>query len=41
MSSQFSAGTSAFLVWDWVTDPLGPCSFNTGAADTASAGAIA
>jgi hypothetical protein len=33
MSAQFAAGDSAFLVWNWLTDPLGPCSFNTGPAD--------
>jgi mannan endo-1,4-beta-mannosidase len=33
MTAQFAAGDSAFLVWDWVTDPLGPCSYNTGAGD--------
>ena len=34
MSAQFAAGDSAFLVWDWITDPLGGCSTNTGPTDT-------
>jgi mannan endo-1,4-beta-mannosidase len=33
MRAQFSAGSSAFLVWNWVTDPLGPCNYNTGPGD--------
>jgi len=33
MRAQFAAGSSAFLVWDWVLDPLGPCSYNTGPGD--------
>jgi mannan endo-1,4-beta-mannosidase len=33
MSAQFAAGSSAFVVWDWVLDPLGPCSYNTGPGD--------
>jgi hypothetical protein len=40
MSAQFAAGDSAFLVWDWLTDPLGPCSLNTGPADNSLLGAI-
>jgi hypothetical protein len=35
MSAQFAAGDSAFLVWNWLTDPLGPCSYNTGPTDSA------
>ena len=31
--AQFAAGSSAFLVWNWVLDPLGPCSYNTGPGD--------
>jgi mannan endo-1,4-beta-mannosidase len=31
--AQFAAGSSAFLIWDWVVDPLGPCSYNTGPSD--------
>jgi mannan endo-1,4-beta-mannosidase len=31
--AQFAAGSSAFLVWDWVLTPLGPCSDNTGPGD--------
>jgi hypothetical protein len=33
MNAQIAAGDSAFLVWDWVTDALGPCSYNTGPGD--------
>jgi hypothetical protein len=33
MKAQFAAGSSAFLVWDWVVDTLGPCSYNTGSGD--------
>jgi hypothetical protein len=33
MTAQFAAGDSAFLVWNWLTDPLGPCSYNTGPTD--------
>jgi hypothetical protein len=33
MKAQFAAGSSAFLVWDWVLDTLGPCSYNTGSGD--------
>ena len=40
MSAQFAAGDSAFLVWDWLTDSLGPCSLNTGPADSPLLGAI-
>jgi hypothetical protein len=31
--AQFAAGSSAFLVWNWVLDPLGTCSYNTGPGD--------
>ncbi len=41
MKAQVAAGDSAFLVWDWLLDPLGPCSYNTGPADTALGGAVA
>jgi hypothetical protein len=41
MSAQFEQGDSAFLVWDWITDPLGPCSPNTGTGDNALLGLIA
>lgn len=34
MSAQFADGDSAFLIWDWIMDPLGPCNTNTGSADT-------
>jgi mannan endo-1,4-beta-mannosidase len=33
MKAQFAAGSRAFLVWDWVLDPLGSCSYNTGPTD--------
>jgi mannan endo-1,4-beta-mannosidase len=33
MQAQFAAGSSAFLVWNWVLDPLGACSYNTGPGD--------
>jgi hypothetical protein len=29
------------LVWDWVVDPLGPCSYNTGPADSSMLNALA
>jgi len=41
MSAQFAAGDSAFLVWNWVPDPLGPCNYNTGPADSSLLNAIA
>jgi IPT/TIG domain len=41
MSAQLAAGDSAFLVWDWLTDPLGPCSLNTGPDDSSLLAAIA
>jgi hypothetical protein len=41
MTAQFAAGDSGFLVWDWILDPLGPCSFNTGPADSALLNALA
>jgi len=41
MSAQFAAGDSAFLVWDWITDPLGPCSYNTGSNDAPLGSAVA
>jgi hypothetical protein len=41
--AQFTAGSSVFLVWDWASLPLGPCSYNTGPGDPlmASLGASA
>jgi mannan endo-1,4-beta-mannosidase len=33
MTAQFAADSSAFLVWDWGLDPLGPCSYSTGPGD--------
>ena len=30
----FAAGDSAFLVWSWILDPLGQCSYNTGPTDS-------
>ena len=41
MSAQFAAGDSAFLVWDWLPDPLGPCSYNTGPTDSSLLNAVA
>ncbi len=41
MSAQFAAGDSAFLVWNWVLDPLGGCNYNTGPSDSALLGTIA
>ncbi len=41
MSAQFAEGDSAFLVWDWLLDPLGPCSYNTGPSDSSLLNAIA
>jgi mannan endo-1,4-beta-mannosidase len=31
--AQFADGSSAFLVWNWVLDPLGSCNYNTGTGD--------
>ena len=33
MREQFALGSSAFLVWNWFDQPLGPCSYNTGPGD--------
>jgi mannan endo-1,4-beta-mannosidase len=33
LRGQFALGSSAFLVWNWVDAPLGPCSYNTGPGD--------
>ena len=41
MSAQFAAGDSAFLVWSWLLDPLGPCSYNTGPNDSSLSGVMA
>jgi hypothetical protein len=41
MSAQFADGDSAFLVWNWLLDPLGQCSYNTGPADSSLLNAIA
>jgi len=41
MSAQFADGSSAFLVWNWVVDPIGPCNYNTGPSDSALLAAIA
>jgi hypothetical protein len=41
MNAQFTAGSSAFLVWNWVVDPIGPCNYDTGPADTTLESAIA
>ncbi len=41
MSAQFAAGDSALLVWSWLLDPLGPCSYNTGPTDSSLLNVIA
>jgi hypothetical protein len=41
MAVQFLSGDSAFLVWDWLLDPLGPCSYNTGPSDGSLLGTLA
>jgi hypothetical protein len=41
MTAQFADGDSAFLVWNWVVGPLGPCSYNTGPNDSALLNALA
>ena len=41
MAAQFAAGDSAFLVWNWLLDPLGPCSYNTGPTDSPLLDAVA
>ncbi len=41
MNAQFAAGDSAFLVWNWELDPLGPCNYNTGPADSSLLAALA
>jgi hypothetical protein len=33
LTTQTEAGSSAFLVWNWVLDQLGPCSYSTGPGD--------
>ncbi len=40
MTAQFAAGDSAFLVWNWLLDPLGPCSYNTGPGDSSLLGVL-
>lgn len=40
MSAQFSAGDSALLVWSWLLNPLGRCSYNTGPTDNSLLNAI-
>lgn len=40
IAAQFAAGESAYLVWNWVLDPIGPCNFNTGPGDTSLLGAL-
>ena len=40
MSAQFAAGDSAFLVWNWNVNPLGPCSYDTGPTDDSLGRAI-
>jgi len=34
MRAQFADGDSAFLVWNWMVDPLGPCDYDTGPGDS-------
>jgi hypothetical protein len=41
MSAQFAAGDSAFLVWNWDLDTIGPCSDNTGPGDSSLLAAMA
>ena len=41
MRAQFADGDSAFLVWSWLLDPLGPCSDNTGPSDSSLSGVVA
>jgi hypothetical protein len=41
MQAQFAAGDSAFLIWDWILDPIGPCSYNTGPTDASMLGSVA
>jgi hypothetical protein len=41
MAAQFTDGDSAFLVWDWLLNPLGPCSYNTGPTDSSLLNAVA
>ena len=33
LRAQFNAGSSGFLVWNWVPGPLGPCNYDTGTGD--------
>lgn len=33
LRDQFALGSSAFLVWNWVAGPLGPCNYDTGPGD--------
>ena len=40
MSAQFPAGDSAIPVWSWLLDPMGPCSYKHGAADSSLLNAI-
>ena len=39
--TQFAAGESAYLVWNWVLDPIGPCSANTGPSDSSLLASLA
>ena len=41
IATQFAAGESAYLVWNWVLDPIGPCSANTGPSDSSLLAALA
>ena len=39
--AQFASGDSAFLVWNWLLDPLGPCNYNTGPSDSSLLNVVA
>ena len=39
--TQFAAGESAYLVWNWVLDPIGPCNYNTGPSDNSLLASLA
>ncbi len=41
IATQFAAGESAYLVWNWVLDPIGPCNYDTGPSDTSLLAALA
>ncbi len=41
IATQFAAGESAYLVWNWVLDPIGPCNYNTGPGDSSLLNSLA